>query len=77
MTLLRIFGIDENVILINDDKDVKLFNQDLIDITLETRRSIRLERHHLILKMAIASLESRLLYVVFFDSYSMIGISEI
>ena len=40
MALARILGIDEDVILINDDEDVKLLGQDLIDITLEARRSI-------------------------------------
>ena len=40
MALTQIFNIDKNVILINNDKDVKLFGQDLIDITLEARQSI-------------------------------------
>ena len=41
MTLAWILGIDEDVIQINNDKDIKLFGQDLIDITLEACWSIR------------------------------------
>ena len=40
MTLARILNIDEDVILINNNKDIKFFGQDLIDITLEACRSI-------------------------------------
>ena len=41
VTLARILGIDEDVIQVNDDKNVKLLSQDLINITLEARRCIR------------------------------------
>ena len=34
-TLARVFGIDEDIIQIHYDKDIELFCQDLIDITLE------------------------------------------
>ena len=35
VTLAWIFGIDENVIQVNNDKNIGFFGQDLIDITLE------------------------------------------
>ena len=40
MALAQIFGINKDIILINDDKDVKILGQDLIDITLKACRSI-------------------------------------
>ena len=40
VTLAQIFDIDENVIQVNDNKDLELLGQDLIDITLEACRYI-------------------------------------
>ena len=40
VTLSLIFSIDKDVIQIYNDKNIKLFCQDLIDITLEASRSI-------------------------------------
>ena len=40
VTLAWVFGIDENIIQINNDKNVKLLSQELIDKTLEARRCI-------------------------------------
>ena len=41
VTLILILNVDEDVIQVYDDKDIELFCQDLIDITLEAGRSIR------------------------------------
>ena len=35
MTLTLVLGIDENIIQIHNDKNIKLLGPDLIDITLE------------------------------------------
>ena len=35
VSLACIFGVDQNVIQVNDHKNVKFFGQDLIDIILE------------------------------------------
>ena len=40
MTLTLILSVDKNVIKIYDDKDIKLFCRDLIDIALEADQSI-------------------------------------
>ena len=40
MTLALIFDIDEDIIQINNNKNIKLLGQDLIDITLEACWSI-------------------------------------
>ncbi len=37
MWLARIFGINQNVILIYYNKDIKFLNKDLVDIALKTR----------------------------------------
>ena len=40
MTVTLILSIDEDVIQIHNDKDIKLFSQDLVDIALEAGWSI-------------------------------------
>ena len=40
MALAWILNIDKDVILINDNKNVKFLSQDFIDIILEARQSI-------------------------------------
>ena len=41
VTLVRVLGIDEDIIQIHYNKNIKLFSQDLIDITLKACRCIR------------------------------------
>ena len=41
VTLPLIYSIDKNVIQINDEKDIKLFCQDLINIALDVGQNIR------------------------------------
>ena len=40
MTLAQILNIDKDIILINNDKDVKFFSQDPIDMILEACQNI-------------------------------------
>ena len=40
VTLTLILSVDEDVIQIHDDEDIELFCQDLVDIALETGRSV-------------------------------------
>ena len=40
VTLTLILSIDEDVIQIYNDKDIKYFYQDLVDIVLEASRSV-------------------------------------
>lgn len=67
------FYIDQNVIQIHNDKSIEFFGQDLIDIFLETCQSIgQTKRDYLIFIVIISGLESRLLFVAFFDTYTLI-----
>ena len=69
------FGIDKDVIEVHYHKNVKLLYQNLMNIALERGRYIgQSKKHHLVLKMAIASLKSYLPSVSFFNCYLMIGI---
>ncbi len=72
------FSIDENVIEVHYNKNVELFCQDLIDVTLKRDRYVgQSKRHELVHKVAIAGPESRLLFVAFLDPYLMVGIGQI
>ena len=65
--LVCVFVKDNNIIYINNDKIIKLFDQDLIDITLETGQYIRKsKRNYLVLEVAISSPESRFLFIALF-----------
>ena len=78
MFLALAFGVDENVIKIHYHKIVKLLYQNLVDITLKRVRYIgQSKKHDRVLEMAIVGLESRFLFVAFFDSHPMVGIDQV
>lgn len=57
MCMTWVINIDENIIEINDNKDLKLFGQNLIDITLEIGQSVgKSEKYYLILEIVVSSL---------------------
>ncbi len=71
-------SVDEHVIKIHYYKDVELLGQDLVDITLKRIRCVgQSERHDLVLEIAVAGPEGRLLFVAFLDPHSMVDIDQI
>ena len=78
VALRLVLGIDENIISINDDKNIKLFGQDLIDITLKAGQYVEEPKmHYLVLEVAISSPEGRFLFIVLVYPHPMISTSEI
>ncbi len=78
MLFAFVFGVDEDVIEVHYDKNVKLLCQDLVDITLKYGRCVnQSKRHDLIFKMTIAGPEDRFLFIAFPDLYLMVGIGQI
>ena len=74
VTLAWDFGIDENVIEVKNNKDIKFLNQDLVNIALEAGRCIgQPKKHYLVLEMAASSPESRLLFIALFYSHPMVS----
>ena len=68
-------NIDENIIKVYDNKDIKLFYQNLVDIVLKYGWCIGpAKKHYLILEIAVMGLESHLLFIAFFDFHIMIRI---
>ncbi len=73
-----VFSVDKDVIKIYYHENVELLGQDLVDVTLKRGRSVgQSERHDLVLEIAIAGLEGRLLFITFPDPHSMVGIGQI
>ena len=40
MTLTFIFGVNKDIIKVNNDKDIEFLGQNLIDVALEASRSV-------------------------------------
>lgn len=78
MNIFFVIGIDGDIIQIHNDKDIKFFSKNLIDISLGSRQCIyQSEKHYLILNMAILSLESRLSFIFFANSHLIVYIDKI
>ena len=78
VSLAWVLGVDENVIEVNNDKDIKFLDQDLVIVTLETGRGVRqLKRHYLVLEVVVSSLESCLLFIALFYLHPMVSTCEV
>ncbi len=68
-------NVGKIVIGVNDNKDVKLFYQDLVYVILKYSRYIgHAKRHYLVLKVIVMGLAGCLLFIAFLDPHPMIGI---
>ena len=78
MFLALILNIDENVIKVHYHKNVELFCQDLVDVTLKRGQCIsQFERRDLVLKVVITGPEGRLLFIAFSDPHLIVGIGQV
>lgn len=68
------FCKNQNIFQIYDDKNIKFFNKNLIDIIMKTSWSIRKSKEYdLVLEMAISSLKSSFLFIVFSNFHLIIS----
>ena len=59
MSLAEVFVIDQDIIYIQNNKKIKLFSQNLVDITLKASKTIgKSKRYHIILIIAMVDLEN-------------------
>ncbi len=78
MLLALVLNVDEDVIEVHYHENVELFYRDLVDVTLKCGQYVgQSERYDLVLEMAVAGPEGRLLFVIFPDPHLMVGISQI
>ena len=72
------FNVNKNIIEIYNNKDIKFFCQNLVDIALKNSQYVgQSKKHYLVLEMAIAGSKDRLQFNVFLDSHLIIDISLI
>ena len=78
MNLAWVLGVDEDIIKVNNDKNIEFLGQDLVNIALEAGRCVgQLKKHYLVLKVAVSSLESRLPFIVLFYSHLIVSTCEV
>ena len=78
MTISVIISVDQDVIQVHNDKNVKLLHKDFVDLSLEACWCVRVtERHHLILKVTVSSPERGFSLVPFADSHLVVCSGEV
>lgn len=76
--LTIIFDIDQDVIQIYNNENIKLFSTDLIDLTLKAGWNIRKsEKYNLVLEMLLSSPKNGFLFIIFSNFQLMIDINKI
>ena len=76
--LARVLGINQNVIWIDNDKNVQFLGKNFVNVTLGASWSVgKAKGHDLIFKVAILDVEPGFPLVTLLNSHSMIGIDEI
>ena len=70
--------LDKNIIQIYNNKDIKFFCKDLIDIALEYYRSLdQSKKHYLLPKIIVSGPENCFSLIFFANSHPVIGTCEI
>ena len=78
INLPGIFGVNQDVIKVHNDKNIKFFYQNFIDIVLEVGGSIKMtEKHDLVFEMAIPHLKSYFPLVTIPNSHLIICICQV
>ena len=73
-----IFGVNEDIIQIYNDKNIKFFHKDFINIALEyCQINGYFKKYYLILEVNVSGPESSLLLISFANSHLVVGIYEI
>ena len=78
VSLAWVLGVDEDVIKVNNDKDIEFLGQDLVNIALKAGRCVgQPKRHYLILKVTVSSPESRFPFIALFYPHLIISTREV
>ena len=78
MFLIDFGHVNQDVIEVNNDENIKLFDQDFVDISLEATGGIeKTERNNLILEIAVLHLEGCFPLVALLNFYLMISVCQV
>ena len=73
-----VFSVDQDIIQIHNNEDIKLFRKNFIDIALEYCQNIgQSKRYYLILKVTVFGPESRFSLIFFANSHLVIDTDKI
>lgn len=76
--LAYLLNINQNIVQTYYDKDIKLFNKDLIDIILKIGRGVgELKWHDLVLKMAVPSTKNSFSFITLSNPHLIVGINQV
>lgn len=76
--MIRFISIDHNFIKIYNDKNIRLFYQNLVDIVLETSRSIeQAKQRDLIFKIALSGTEHCFSFIFILNLHLMINVDQV
>lgn len=74
----KVFGINQDVIQIHNDKNIKFLDKDLINVALKDGRGIgKSKKNDLILQIAVLGLEDYFPFGTFTNSYPVVCIFQI
>ena len=77
-SLAGVFALNQNVIEVHNDKNIKFFCKNFIDVALEAAGGVKkTKRHDLVLKMAVPRSDGCFLLVTLPNSYSIICICQV
>ncbi len=78
MWLASVLNIDQNIIQINSNKDIKLLSNNLVDIVLKTGWRIgKARKYNLVFEVVVLGIKNYLPLVTFSNSHLMIGTSQV
>ena len=78
MILADVFGINQNIIKVYNNKNSKFFYLDFVDIALDASKGIeKIERYNLVFEIAILHLEDCFPLITIPNSYLIICVSQV
>ena len=78
VTLAGVFGVNQDIIEVHEDENIKMFYLNFVDIALEADEGVeKTKRHDLVLEIAIPCLKNCFPLVILSNSYLMICVCQI
>ena len=78
VSLAWVVNVDEDLIKVNNDKNIEFFGQDLVNMAQEASRWVgKPKKHYLILEVVVLSLKSRLTFIFLFYPHPMVSTCEV
>lgn len=72
----KVLGINYNIIQIYNDKNIKICNKNLINLTLKTGLNIeKSKRYDIVLEIVILNLKYGFIFIIFSNFYLIINVS--